>query len=248
VNPRRLYRSRNRQLAGVAGGMAEFLDIDPTIVRILWIVVGFASGGLALVAYIILALVIPQSPFIAGPGGWAPYPTTPGGWVPSPAPTTPPTDPGAAPGWTTPPSGPGAAWSTPAAAPVPGWYAAPYAQPQYRQPDESRGIGAAGIFGIVLIVIGAIALADAAVPGWIAGAIIGPAVIVALGAALLASSIRRHPEAPQAPAPAPSMAPAATTPNASAWSVTDTQAVNPAFAPAAGIPSSEPTAEGPHPA
>lgn len=256
MNPRRLYRSRNRQLAGVAGGMAEFLDIDPTIVRILWIVVGFASGGLALVAYIILALVIPQSPYIAGPGGWAPYPASQGGWAPAPTPAPTAADPGAAaaPGWTTPPTAPGAGWNAPAAgwnapaAPGPGWYAAPYAQPQYRQPDESRGIGAAGIFGIVLIVIGAIALADAAVPGWIAGAIIGPAVIVALGAALLASSIRRHPDAPQAPAPAPSMAPAATTPNPSAWSVTDTQAVNPAFAPAAGIPSSEPTAEGPHPA
>ena len=38
------------------------LDIDPTVVRILWIVVGIASGGLVLLAYLILALVIPQAP------------------------------------------------------------------------------------------------------------------------------------------------------------------------------------------
>jgi len=68
VNPRRLYRSRDRQLAGVAGGMAEYLDIDPTVIRILWIIVAIASGGLALLAYVILALVIPQSPYAAAPG------------------------------------------------------------------------------------------------------------------------------------------------------------------------------------
>ena len=66
MNPRRLYRSRDRQLAGVAGGMAEYLDIDPTVVRILWIVVGIASGGLVLLAYLILALVIPQAPYADG--------------------------------------------------------------------------------------------------------------------------------------------------------------------------------------
>ena len=58
MNPRRLYRSRDRQLAGVAGGMAEYLDIDPTVVRILWIIVGIPSGGLALIAYFVLALVL----------------------------------------------------------------------------------------------------------------------------------------------------------------------------------------------
>ena len=56
---------------------------------------------------------------------------------------------------------------------------------------ESRGIGAAAIVGMVLIVVGVIALADAVLPGWVSGAILGPAVILALGAALLVSSIRR---------------------------------------------------------
>ena len=92
--------------------------------------------------------------------------------------------------------------------------------------------------GVVLIVFGAIALADAALPGWVAGAILGPAVILTLGAALLASSLRwRRDEAPRATAaPAAATAPAYATPTvpgmpetpAAPWDVTDTQAVDPA--------------------
>ena len=45
MNPRRLYRSRHdRQLAGVAGGMAEYLEVDPTVVRLLWILSVFLGG------------------------------------------------------------------------------------------------------------------------------------------------------------------------------------------------------------
>jgi peptidoglycan/LPS O-acetylase OafA/YrhL len=63
---------------------------------------------------------------------------------------------------------------------------------------ETRRGGRAGLYvGIVLIVIGAIALADALVPGWAGVAWFGPAVLVALGAALLAGSIRRDPGQPE---------------------------------------------------
>ncbi len=72
MNSRRLYRSHDRQLAGVAGGMADYLDVDPTLVRILWILGGLFSGGLLIIAYVILAFVIPQAPFAAMPNeGWA---------------------------------------------------------------------------------------------------------------------------------------------------------------------------------
>ena len=101
MNPRRLYRSRDRQLAGVAGGMAEYLDIDPTVVRILWIIVGIASGGLVLLAYFILALVIPQAPYATAPGA-------PAGWAAAGAPAGWSAAPGASTGWTTPPAAP--AW------------------------------------------------------------------------------------------------------------------------------------------
>ncbi len=179
MNPRRLYRSRDRQLAGVAGGMADYLELDPTIMRILWIVVGIVSGGLALIAYILLALVIPQAPACApgAPGGWA---QAPGSWSQGAA-WAPPAAPPAPAGWTTPGS----------AAPAPG--------------TATRGIGAGAIVGVALIVLGGIALADATLPGWSGAVLLGPAVILALGAALLVASIRR----PAAEAPTPAAAPGA---------------------------------------
>lgn len=59
---RRLYRCRtDRQLAGVAAGMAEYLDLDPTLVRVLWILSVF-FGGFTILLYIILAFVMPLEP------------------------------------------------------------------------------------------------------------------------------------------------------------------------------------------
>jgi phage shock protein C len=60
---RKLYRSRSdRMLAGVAGGIAEYSNIDPTLARVLFILIAFVTGGAALLAYPILWLVIPESP------------------------------------------------------------------------------------------------------------------------------------------------------------------------------------------
>ena len=59
---KKLYRSReNAMLAGVCGGIGEYFDIDPTIVRLAWVVLGFC-GGVGLWAYIIAAVIIPQRP------------------------------------------------------------------------------------------------------------------------------------------------------------------------------------------
>jgi phage shock protein C len=59
----RLYRSRNeRMVAGVAGGIAEYADIDPTIVRLIWIAALLATGPLALLLYLLCAMVIPREP------------------------------------------------------------------------------------------------------------------------------------------------------------------------------------------
>ncbi len=62
---KQLYRSRtNRMLAGVAGGLGEYFDIDPTLVRLLF-VFGFfffgIPGTLALI-YLVLAIVVPEAP------------------------------------------------------------------------------------------------------------------------------------------------------------------------------------------
>ena len=59
---KRLYRSdENRMLAGVCGGIAEYFGIDPTIVRLGWVVF-CALGGSGILAYIIAAIIIPSAP------------------------------------------------------------------------------------------------------------------------------------------------------------------------------------------
>ena len=58
---KRLYRSKDRILAGVCGGIAEYLGIDPTIVRLAWLLATFA-GGIGLLAYVIAWIVIPEAP------------------------------------------------------------------------------------------------------------------------------------------------------------------------------------------
>jgi phage shock protein C len=57
---RRLYRSPDdRILAGVAGGMAETYDMDPAVVRIVWTLLIIFTGGVFLLLYVVMALVVP---------------------------------------------------------------------------------------------------------------------------------------------------------------------------------------------
>ena len=63
----RLYRSRDdRMLFGVAGGMAEWMDLDPAIVRLVWALL-ILAGGVGLLLYVIAAIVIPEAPWVTGP-------------------------------------------------------------------------------------------------------------------------------------------------------------------------------------
>ena len=57
---KKLYRSNDRKIAGVCGGLAEYINIDPTIIRVIWALVGLSGAGL--VAYLICALIIPEKP------------------------------------------------------------------------------------------------------------------------------------------------------------------------------------------
>ena len=60
----RLYRSRiDRTIAGVCGGLAKYFDIDPTLVRVLFVVSIFIGGG-GIIAYIILWIVVPEEQII----------------------------------------------------------------------------------------------------------------------------------------------------------------------------------------
>jgi phage shock protein C len=57
----RLYRSRDdRMLAGVAGGLADYWDADPSLIRLIWALLVIATGGVALVVYIVMAIVVPE--------------------------------------------------------------------------------------------------------------------------------------------------------------------------------------------
>ncbi len=63
---KKLYKSQDDQkLCGVCGGIGKFFDIDPTIIRLLWVVITLA-GGAGIVAYIVCALVIPDEPAYGG--------------------------------------------------------------------------------------------------------------------------------------------------------------------------------------
>lgn len=59
---KRLYRSREeRMFAGVCGGIADYLEVDPTIVRLVFVALTLL-GGPGLIVYIVLMLVVPERP------------------------------------------------------------------------------------------------------------------------------------------------------------------------------------------
>jgi phage shock protein C len=58
---KKLYRSSNRILAGVCGGIAEYFDVDPTLIRVVYVFLSiFSVGFLGLLLYIILMVLIPN--------------------------------------------------------------------------------------------------------------------------------------------------------------------------------------------
>lgn len=59
----KLYRSRdNRMVAGICGGIGEYFNIDPSLIRLVWILVSFASVGLGILVYVILIFVLREKP------------------------------------------------------------------------------------------------------------------------------------------------------------------------------------------
>ena len=59
---RKLYRSKtNRQLAGVCGGLAEYFNLDTTLIRVLFVVLA-VLGGSGVVLYIALWIIVPREP------------------------------------------------------------------------------------------------------------------------------------------------------------------------------------------
>ena len=63
MNEKKLYKSNtDKKIAGVCGGIAEYFNIDSTLVRLGWVVF-CALGGSGLLAYIIAALIMPDRPY-----------------------------------------------------------------------------------------------------------------------------------------------------------------------------------------
>ncbi|TME11080.1 MAG: PspC domain-containing protein [Chloroflexi bacterium] len=162
----RLYRSRSdRMLFGVAGGMAEWLDLDPSLVRIVWALL-ILAGGVGLLLYIVAAIVIPEEP-LGAPGAAAAGMAagTPGG--------------GATGAGTSADASPGASADA-------DWHARRAARRAAR--NERRGNGAM-IFGLILVLVGAWFLIDRYLN--IDSALVFPAALIVIGGALVIGALAR---------------------------------------------------------
>ena len=60
---KRLHKGRDKKLFGVCSGLGEYFDVDPTLIRVLF-VFAFLAFGSGLLLYIILAIVMPDAPVI----------------------------------------------------------------------------------------------------------------------------------------------------------------------------------------
>ncbi len=66
---KKLYKSRdNKVLCGVLGGLAKYLNIDATVLRVIYVLLSLFVLGCPIIIYIVLALVIPQEPEIPQDG------------------------------------------------------------------------------------------------------------------------------------------------------------------------------------
>ena len=152
---RRLYRCRHDQrLAGVASGVAEFFDLDPTLVRVLFFLSIFL-GGFGLLLYIGMAIIVPLEPLADGAG-------------------------------------------PDSANPVVGADGTAITPEPHRHASRGGGTGQIATFaGLILILIGGLALVDAFLPAWSdSGRYLWPVFFIGVGALLVARAIRRAPTEP----------------------------------------------------
>lgn len=56
---KKLTKSNQKMIFGVCGGLAEYFEVDPTLIRIIWVISLF-SFGIGLIPYIILAIIVPN--------------------------------------------------------------------------------------------------------------------------------------------------------------------------------------------
>jgi phage shock protein C len=204
VNPRRLCRSADdRLIAGVAGGLAAYLDVDPAIVRIIWFLSILLTGTVTLWVYLIMIVVVPLEPT-----GWPQQSS----WAPGGAPigseagTTPSaadtiqgsaagfagSGPGAAPA-----AGPGAAFAGTPPPAAGGWWRTDWREQtrqvlwqQRAERDEYRAFGGPGlVLGFMLVLIGGLLAWHEFDPRLDLDRV-WPVAIIVFGAILVLSSFR----------------------------------------------------------
>jgi len=198
----RLYRSMDdRVLAGVAGGLAEKMGMDPSIVRIVWALLVIASGGVFLLIYIVMAIVVPEEddlvPYPGPPAALsappASSPAAASDGVPAGAPDAAPGD--ATPGVAAPGTAPTAAAPTSPPIAAAGWRAqqraARRAARAARRAERDPG-QASIVIGVVLILVGVWFLLEQYVPG-INFDRLWPLALLVLGVVLLAFSFGGRP-------------------------------------------------------
>jgi phage shock protein C len=163
---RRLYRSvSDRKIGGVAAGTATYFDIDPSISRVLWLLLAIFTGGAFLLVYLVMWAVVPEEP-------WAPAAPSPamaapaaGGEPAAEGEAAPPTDVTAV--------APATASST--------WS---------KSVEVSGGPGPHVIFGVILILIGGWFLAQQFLP-WLNFGLLWPIGLVVIGVIILVAALRR---------------------------------------------------------
>jgi phage shock protein C len=166
----RLFRSPDdRVLAGVAGGMAETYDLDPALVRVGWALLALLTGGIFLVVYIVMALVVPLRP--VGMTLWAAAPSGAGLGG----------DPGMPPS-----AGPAAGAPSPDTESSFGQWSPP---PRHR---HHRGNAGPLVIGLILIVVGGYFLARQFIPA-LDFSLIWPLVVIGGGVLLIVAAVSRQP-------------------------------------------------------
>ena len=159
-------------LAGVAGGVAELLDADPSLIRVVWAVLVVLTGGLALLVYVVMAIVVPERPAGMEPRGAA----APRGT--DAPPSTGPT--------------PAGSWLAPDGSSVP-IASTPAPRPGRRNADDVARGGL--IAGLLLIVLGGFFLLRQLIPAFDFG-MWWPVAAIGLGIFLIVLAVTpsRHPD------------------------------------------------------
>lgn len=188
-------------LAGVAAGVAEVLDADPSIIRIAWALLTIFTGGIAFVVYVVMAIVVPEDPGEFGrQGPWGPVAGPPASPPPETGPGSPDTATEPWPASTTPgaaafagepppsadPAAPLPDLTTPAGVPPTYWADDREARRAARRARRATGRPGRGglIAGTILVIIGAFFLVREFVP-WFDWNLWWPIGLIGLGALLL---------------------------------------------------------------